>query len=144
MDGEVSTSKWPLDTIAYCTEGVVALAKYNPAARAALTRAFEPTVGWLIGNQSKDGSWGTLRSADSQRSPRVLSLLSWWTVYGTSTNQKQAQAAINRYLDFLWQDHANPSDKDYGIAGYSRDVLLHTTSFVGLAVADVLEFGITF
>ena len=46
--------------------------------------------------------------------------------------------------DGSWADKAKQSEADYGVGGYSPKVLLHTTSFVGLAVADTLQFGITF
>ena len=46
--------------------------------------------------------------------------------------------------DGSWADKAKQSEADYGVGGYSPKVLLHTTSFVGLAVADTLNFGITF
>jgi len=49
-----------------------------------------------------------------------------------------------RFLGFLWADSQNPASTDYGVGGFSPKVLLHTTSFVGLAVADTLSFGITF
>ena len=46
--------------------------------------------------------------------------------------------------DGRWADKAKQSEADYGVGGYSPKVLLHTTSFVGLAVADTLKFGSTF
>ena len=46
--------------------------------------------------------------------------------------------------DGSWADKAKQSEADYGVGGYSPKVLLHTTSFVGLAVADTLKFGSTF
>ena len=54
------------------TEGVVALDRYAPENRSMLVAGFERTVRYLVAIQNNDGSWGTHRSADQQRSPRVL------------------------------------------------------------------------
>lgn len=78
LDGKTDTKTWPLDTIAYVTEGIVVLDTYHSDARAELAKGFERTVQYLVATQLADGSWGKLRSADQQRSPRVLTLLSWW------------------------------------------------------------------
>ena len=78
LDGKTDTKTWPLDTIAYVTEGVVGVDTYHPDARDELAKGFESTVHYLVSTQQADGSWGELRSADQQRSPRVLTLLSWW------------------------------------------------------------------
>jgi len=51
---------------------------------------------------------------------------------------------MSRYLAFLWRDSQSASMTDYGVGSFSKNVLLHTTSFVGLAVADTLAYGATF
>lgn len=58
------------------TEGVVGLDTYSATARPALAKGFASTVQYLVATQNPSGSWGTLRSSDQQRSPRVLTLLS--------------------------------------------------------------------
>ena len=80
---------WPLDTITYVTEGLVAADLLLPPSSSAAAKGaggvpkhiaerFYPTVDWLLRNQNADGSWGTSQQpADRQRSPRVVTLLSW-------------------------------------------------------------------
>ena len=53
------------------TEGVVGLDTYSATARPALAKGFASTVQYLVATQNPSGSWGTLRSSDQQRSPRV-------------------------------------------------------------------------
>jgi hypothetical protein len=103
-------------------------------------------VQYLLATQGDDGAWGALRGADQQRSPRVLTLLSWWLRAERRAGRTDAkvQAAVDKYLGFLWQDSRWPKQSDYGVGGFSPKVLLHTTSFVGLAVADTLSYGVTF
>jgi hypothetical protein len=103
-------------------------------------------VQYLLATQGDDGAWGALRGADQQRSPRVLTLLSWWLRAERRAGRTDAkvQAAVDKYLGFLWQDSRRPKQSDYGVGGFSPKVLLHTTSFVGLAVADTLSYGVTF
>jgi hypothetical protein len=138
------TKKWPLDTIAYVTEGVVGLSLFVPSSRPMLIKGFASTIDWLLKNQNNNGSWGALRSSDQQRSARVLTLLSWWLQQGEPANSHAVKNAIQKYLGFLWHDSQHPSAVDYGVAGFSPKVSLHTSSFVGLAVADAINFGITF
>lgn len=98
LDGKTDTKTWPLDTIAYVTEGIVGLDAYSPDARAELAKGFESTVNYLVDTQLKDGSWGALRSADQQRSPRVLTLLSWWLQVQARAGRTDAKvsAAIDK------------------------------------------------
>ena len=146
LDGKTDTKTWPLDTIAYATEGVVGVDTYAPHARPTLSKGFESTVRYLLATQGTDGAWGTLRSPDQQRSPRVLTLLSWWLHSEARAGRADAKvsAAIEKYLAFLWKDAQNPAPTDYGVGGFSPKVLLHTTSFVGLAVAETLAYQVTF
>lgn len=98
LDGKTNTKEWPLDTIAYVTEGVVGVDSYFADVRAELTNGFESTVRYLVATQQADGSWGALRSADQQRSPRVLTLLSWWVHVQARTGHTDSKvsAAIDK------------------------------------------------
>ena len=146
IDGTNTTSEWPYDTIAYVCEGVLAVDRFAPEQRSALLKQFTPTVGYLLSTQNADGTWSTPRSADQQRSPRVLSLLNWYLQRSAPGDKHRAaaQQAVARYLAFLLRDSKLHSKTDYGVGGFSELALLHTTSFVGLAVADSLQFGSTF
>ena len=102
--------------------------------RALLHAEFKPTVQWLLAGQNADGSWGKLRSADQRRSPRVLTLLTWY--YRQVDRDPNVAAAVRKYCRYLL-DPAN--SKAYGV----KD-LVRTTGFVGLAVAEVVAPGSTF
>ncbi len=142
-DGEIpytlagqTLDSWPLDTMSYCTEAFIAadLLLEDEALRQNLRRQLEPSVHWMISGQNPDGSWGALRSADQQRSPRALTLLTWacpWTA------QREAAAkAVNAYCEFL----LNPENS----AAYGVKELVRTSGFVGLALADLLQPNCTF
>ncbi|MBN1347013.1 MAG: hypothetical protein JXQ73_30260 [Phycisphaerae bacterium] len=129
-------NSWPLDTLSYCTEAFVAadLHLKDPELRARLLDRLEPTVRWYLGRQNPDGSWGKLRSADQQRSPRSLTLLSWW--HDRVEPTPEISGAIRKYCGFL----LNPSHgKAYGVKE-----LLRTSGFVGLAIAELIKPCSTF
>jgi len=115
------------------------VSRHRPETQAWLASAFRNTVEWLVATQNTDGSWGTLRSQDQQRSPRVLTLLSWWLSVPaadrpSSPTTADVQQASMRYLSYLTSQGAT-----YGIKS-----LVRTTGMAGLALADALEFGATF
>ncbi|MBN2310609.1 MAG: hypothetical protein JXR94_16675 [Candidatus Hydrogenedentes bacterium] len=142
-DGEIpytlagqTLDSWPLDTMSYCTEAFIAADRLldDDALRTALHRELAPSVQWLLAGQNPDGSWGALRSADQQRSPRAVSLLVWalrWI-----EPKEPVTDAIRRYCAFLL-DAKN--SKAYGVKE-----LVRTTGFVGLALADMLKPDSTF
>lgn len=146
LDGVNDTSTWPLDTASYVTEGIIAIDRHLPELRPMLRSSFGNTVQWLVKTQNADGTWGKLRSEDQQRAPRVVSLLAWWQQQQYQQQQPQAVAprkntsavdqAIDRYFNYLLE--ANHS------AAYGVLELTRTTGFVGLALADQLEYGATF
>lgn len=135
LDGKIETT-WPLDTLSYCTEAFVAADMHlkDKEIREFLGRELRPTVEWLLAGQNPDGSWGKMRSPDQQRSPRAVSLLTWY--YRTVEPDPKVAEAVRRYCRFL----LDPSNsKAYGIKE-----LVRTTGFVGLTVAEIISQGSTF
>jgi len=135
LDGEVSAD-WPLDTLTYCTEAFVPADLYlkDKKTREMLRREIKPTIEWLLARQKADGSWGEMRSADQQRSPRAVSLLAWY--YRSVQPDPKIQAAVRRYVAFLLDPERA---RDYGIK-----TLVRTTGFAGLTVAEILLPGSTY
>lgn len=135
LDGQIETT-WPLDTITYCTEAFVATdtCLADKEFKSRLHKEIKPTVQWLLARQNADGSWGTLRSPDQQRSPRCVTLLSWY--YRQVEPDPQIAAAIRKYCAFILDP---AQSKAYGV----KD-LVRTTGFVGHVVAELLEPGSTF
>ena len=142
LDGTTAPmTQWPLDTISYVTEGVIAfdmfLGKTHPSVHAANAKCFGRTADWLVETQNADGSWGTLGTSDQQRSPRVATLLSWYaSLQADGGGNNKYAAAVQKYIAFLL-DPANSAK--YGV----KDVP-NTSGFVGIAVADMLKFGVSF
>ncbi len=127
---------WPLDTLSYCTEAFVAADMYlkDPGLQDLLRKKLKPTVRWFLAGQNADGSWGKLRSADQQRSPRSLTLLSWF--YRHVDPSPEAAESVRKYCRFL----LNPENsKAYGVK-----TLVRTSGFVGLAVAEIVSDRSTF
>jgi hypothetical protein len=62
-----SIGLWPLDTIAYCTEGIAGVAAHFPSTSAWMVQQFKPTVDYLLNNQGCEGFWGKLPSSDLER-----------------------------------------------------------------------------
>ena len=140
-------ASWPLDTLSYVTEGLVAAHLHGAAAlRPLMDGAFNATAEWLLANQNQQGFWGsTAHAADLQRSPRVATLLTLRAqpagpaaaavAAATSTADPRLVAALVRYVRFL----VASGDGEYGV----KDIL-NTSGFVGLALIDMLRFGATF
>ena len=142
-DGEIpytlagrTLNSWPLDTMSYCAEGFVAadLLLKGEAIRAALRARLAASVRWLLEGQNADGSWGTLRSADQQRSPRAVTLLTW--AYPWTDAQDAVAEGVRKYCAFLLKPE---NSRAYGVKE-----LVRTTGFVGLTLADVLKPNCTF
>ncbi|MCC6126489.1 MAG: hypothetical protein IT426_16135 [Pirellulales bacterium] len=122
---------WPLDTIAYCAEAYITADKYlgDAELKQQLRRETKLTVEWLLKNQNDDGSWGKLRSADQQRSPGAVALLSWY--YRQVERDPKVAESVRKYCRFL----LNPENS----AKYGVKQLIRTTGFVGLVVADIVQ-----
>ena len=131
---------WPFDTISYVVEGLAAASLHLPKSMVNTTKWMEqwkPTVDFLLKEQNNEGFWGVLGSGDLMRSPRCLTLLSWWvkTVDTSSYRDTPVHDAIDKYLVYLMKK----VDPEYGLK-----LNTITTGMVGLAVSDALSFGSTF
>ncbi len=135
LDGK-DYAEWPLDTMSYCGEGFISSDMYlkDSELHALMKKEVKPCVQWLLGLQNADGSWGKLRSSDQQRSPRCLSVLTWY--YRNCEQDPAIPPAVRKYCKYL----LNPENsKAYGVKE-----LVKTSGFVGLAVAELLMPGSTF
>jgi len=135
LDGKEQT-RWPLDTLAYCTEAFVAADTYlnDPELKKLMRQELRPTVKWFIKLQNPDGSWGELRSPDQQRSPRAVTFLTWW--YNNIEPCPKVAGAVQKYCRYLLDPEKS---KAYGIKE-----IIRTTGFTGLAIAEVIAPGSTF
>jgi hypothetical protein len=130
-------TEWPLDTATYVIEGVVAGWLHVPSLRAGIPKRFLPTADWLLRTQNEDGSWGR-PGPDRQRSPRVTSLLALLHVAAVNDGKvpdPRWAAALSRYVDFL----SESGRAAQAIAGELRE-----SGFAGLALLDLIHFGVTF
>ncbi len=135
LDGRPSDD-WPLDTITYCAEALVAVPTHadDEALTQEVGEGVQPVVEWLLQTQNADGSWGEARSADQQRSPGVVTLLAWY--YRHVEPDDRVAEAVRQYCRFLLDPARS---EQYGIKS-----LVRTTGFVGLTVAELLEPESTF
>jgi hypothetical protein len=136
-----SVGVWPLDTIAYCTEGIAAAALHFPRSSRKVAAQFKSTVDYLLQTQRSEGYWGALGSGDLQRSPRVLSLLSFW-LNATTTHEYvdlPTTEAAARYVTFLVSHGVSADSDEYGVG-----LQTITSGMAGVAVADWLSFGASF
>ena len=118
------------DAIAYATEGVVGASFYASPPDAT---AFNLTVRYLVRSQNADGSWGKRCCGDQLRSHRSASLLSW---YLTRVGQDDAVlGALNR-----WVGAASAGQ----LCGLTRPFETISVGMIGLALADAIEFGVSF
>ena len=139
---------WTYDTISYVTEAIAAVAIGFPQDERPDLRRWKSTVDFLVHTQGRAGYWGTLRRptdpsdshGDIFRSPRCLTLLSWWlTAIETPTYKDEpVRQAIRKYLIYLLGKGGSPR----GEYGMMSNMVTH--GMVGLAVADAIHFGVTF
>ena len=127
---------WPYDTLTYATEGVAGVALHLPSAstNATLVAQFARTVAFLVRTQKADGTWGS-GQLDVSRSPRVVTLLSWWLRAVGDADPYGARPAVDKYMRMLREHGAA-----YGALGGNTI----TTGMAGLAVADHLAFGASY
>ena len=124
---------WPLDTLTYAAEGIVAVALRQPAVADEFASGTLPSVKWALGRQNADGTWGELRSEDQKRSQGIVNLLVWH--YERSGDPAVREAILKNIRYVL--DPANA-------ARFGMKELPRNTGFTGLAMAEVLEPGITY
>lgn len=121
--------------ISYTAEGVYSVDSQIPSSsslHSELATAFGRTVKFLIQQQNEDGTWGDFKSGDQQRSPRAISLMQWYSK--AVTPLPGIQPAIQK-----WLDTTTTKFEQYG----GKQLLIYS-GFVGLVVADLIEFGVTF
>lgn len=140
-DPDKSVGLWPLDTIAYCTEGIAASGLHFPQTSQKVAAQFKSTVDYLLQTQGSEGYWGTLGSGDLERSPRVLSLLSFWL---NATSRRgyvdlPTTEAAARYVTYLVSHGVSTPGDKYGVG-----LQTITSGMAGIAVADSLSFGSSF
>jgi hypothetical protein len=127
---------WPFDTISYVVEGVAGVALHMPSQESTLRAQWGRTVEYLVRTQAADGTWGS--GGDAMRSPRCLTLLSWWLravkAEAGGYDPYNARAAVDKYLKML---------RTQG-AAYGINTNAITTGMAGIAVADELSFGVTY
>ena len=138
-------TSWPLDTLSYVTEGATSIWIHSKELRPKLTGVMNQTVEWLLANQNEEGYWGSSsHAADLQRSPRVATMLSLHAAAAAASSLEEEEEvavdprlvdALVKYVKFILKS----GDGKYGV----KDIL-NTSGFVGLALLDLLEFGITF
>jgi hypothetical protein len=136
IDGQPPKVDLPLCTMTYCGEGIIAAYTHisDRRLRSQILGGVRPCIEWLLQAQGADGLWGKAKSFDQQRSPGVISLLAWY--HRTVDPDPRISQAVRRYFQCLL-DPAN--SRRYGVKE-----LVRTTGFVGLAVAELLEPGVTF
>jgi hypothetical protein len=129
-------SEWPLDTMSYLSDGVIAvyLHSQNAEIKKEIVRSAQRSLQWILNRQTDQGIWGKMRSEDQQRSQGILNLLVWY-YSEISPNARVLQAIRDNYGYFLQPEKA---------AAFGVKELPITTGFVGLGIAEVLQPGITY
>jgi hypothetical protein len=123
----------PLATLTYCGEGLIAAWRHrcDPTLQDQIVQETGPCVEWLLRNQNPDGSWGAKQSGDQQRSAGVVTLLAWH--FRAGKNDERIAQAVAKYCRFLLVRK---------LPGVEQPV--RTTGFTALAVADLIQPGVTF
>ena len=112
-----------------------------PSTDEKMVRQFKSTVDYLLQTQESPGYWGKLGSGDLERSPRVLSLLSWWlnaTTHPGYVDQPTSDAA-DLYVTYLVSHGVSRPGDRYGVGMQTI-----TSGMAGIAVAEWLSFGASF
>lgn len=135
IDGQ-SSVHWPLATITYCSEGFIGAYTHlgEPALEKLIRTEIKPVVEWLLRTQTIEGVWDKLRSDDQQRSPGVVTLLSWY--YRSVEPDGRVAEAVRKYFRYLLVPE--------NATAYGVKSLVRTSGFAGLAAAELIRPGVTF
>lgn len=134
IDDETGTDRWWL-VVTYCGEALLAVHELvaDEALRSEIERGLARVVERALREQSEEGIWGRPGDFDGQRSGLVPQVL-WW-YHSRVAPQPQIEAAVRRNLAYLLTPELG---QDYGLNAQVRP-----TGFVGLALADFIEPGVT-
>jgi hypothetical protein len=137
IDGQTAELHlWPLDTMTYVCEGLIAAYLYlnDAALRREIAETLKASVEWLLRTQNENGTWGKMKSADQQRSPGCVTLLVWYD--RNVEADPRIAVAVRKYCQFLLV----PANRQI----YGCKELLRTTGFIGLVLANLLKPNVTF
>lgn len=119
----------------YPTEGFLSVDRHVPGALTRL-RALNSTVQWVATMQLANGSLGIPMTPGGERATRTASLLQWATLrLAEDSVATQAQASLTRWVDYITSAE--------GALETGVNIYALPTSFVGLAVADLVQPWVT-
>ncbi len=127
---------WPVNTMSYYSDGLVGLYRRsdNVQLKQEIAKTITRNIQWLLNRQREDGTWGSMRSPDQQRSQGAIHLMILY--YSEISPEKLVLAGIEKNYQFF----LNPRNvRRFGVME-----LPISTGFVGLALAEILEPGITY
>lgn len=135
LHGQLSPH-WPFDTMSYVSDGLVSLYQRtdDEELKKQIRRSSGFSVQWLMNKQTPKGVWGRMRSEDQQRSQGAMHLLIWY--YDQVLSEDTLLESIRRNYRFF----LNPRQA----AAFGLRDLPIPTGFVGLALAEALQPGITY
>ncbi|MBN2355838.1 hypothetical protein JXO59_06980 [candidate division KSB1 bacterium] len=127
---------WPVNTMSYFSDGLVGLYRRseNAQLKADIAQSITRNLQWLLNHQRENGTWGDLRSPDQQRSQGAINLMILY--YSEISPEKLVLDGIEKNYQFFLN---RKNVRRFGVME-----LPISTGFVGLAMAEILEPGITY